>query len=69
MGEKLNKYDYQNHEFWCRSRKREQYLKSVRKIESMDPKKKTLSHLTYKDFLLQKINRIEKLMRTEPILW
>ena len=69
MGEKLNKSDYQNHEFMCRSKKREQYLKLVRQIESMDPKKRNYNHLTYKDFLIQKINRIEKLMRTEPLLW
>lgn len=65
MGEKLNKYDYQNRELMFRSQKREQYLSLVRKIDSMNPKQRNNHHLSYKLFLTRKIRRIEQLMGIE----
>lgn len=62
MGETRNKSDYQKREYRFRSQKREQYLAQVRKIDSMNPNERTFHHLTYKDFLIRKISRIEDLM-------
>lgn len=65
MGETCNKYDYQKREYRFRSQKREHYLSQVRKIDSMNPNERTFYHLTYKDFLIRKISRVEKLMSLE----